>query len=250
MQNDSLRCPAGPATRSDSHRRLVAEEIDMMPQDLCSGSNEPNPGSNWPTKSELRKAYWPCNNASALALAKQARLIARGRMFLYYPTRYRSSILASGVLANRWAGPSIFYFTRSAEDAGNQATMLGYDADEGSGAIFIFDRTSLKAHYRIYVDAWPGGRRDSCEELIFVWNIDIGPHLIGFVSEPIATLPPDIRAEVRARKIAVGRGINWGLAPNRLKDEETKALDQLRRQFPELYEDLLLSLGEIDNFKG
>ena len=74
-------------------------------------------------------------------LALQTRAISRGRDVLYHGTRYRQSILASGLLALSNSGG--VYFTRDVKTAVHWATLSRDDED--AGAILVFDRPSLRA---------------------------------------------------------------------------------------------------------
>jgi hypothetical protein len=65
----------------------------------------------------------------------------RGRDVLYHGTRYRESIIASGLLALSNSGG--VYFTRDVGTAVHWATLPRDHEDEG--AILVLDRPSLKA---------------------------------------------------------------------------------------------------------
>ena len=94
---------------------------------------------------------------SSTMLALQTRAIARGRDVLYHGTRYRESILASGLLALSNSGG--VYFTRDVETAVHWATLTRDDEDEG--AILVLDRPSLKARYRLELFSYAEGRMSS-----------------------------------------------------------------------------------------
>jgi hypothetical protein len=202
-----------------------------------------------PNTSHTASSYFPRKNPPSGALSAQARKLAWGRDVLYYPTRNRSAILACGALTEGYGGPEIFSFTRSADVAAEWATMP-WDDDEGCGAILIFDRPSLKTRYRLYCGSLAVGSRAFCEEHVVARRVDIGLHLIGLVTESIAKLPAKVRAEVRARKIRVERCKTWSESRSRGEVEEVKALAQLRRAYPSLYDDLANGLAEIDNSTG
>jgi len=81
-------------------------------------------------------------------------------------------------------------FTRSPEVAAHFATLLR-DEDEGVGAIFVFDRTSLKTRYKLecvdkgwktdpskLTESWRAAY-DQFEEQVFARNVEIAPHFIG-----------------------------------------------------------------------
>jgi hypothetical protein len=119
-------------------------------------------------------------------LANLARKIAMKRDVLYHGTRYAKSILRSGVLFSADRGGVCF--TRSPEEAAYWA-LLERDNDEGRGAILIFDRQSLRCRYKVephHDPIWDTDTncRDELEEAVWGDIINIGKHLVGFVSDP------------------------------------------------------------------
>jgi hypothetical protein len=119
------------------------------------------------------------------SLAGLARALGRGREVLYHGTRNAQEILKTGKLFFAWCGDPVVCFTRCPEEAAYWASLEG-DYDKRP-AVLIFDRRSLSSHYSIepYCDN-PNGedlsRRDEMEERVWCTDIDISPHLIGYVS--------------------------------------------------------------------
>ena len=146
-------------------------------------------------------------------LAGLARKIAMNRDVLYHGTRHAQSILRMGVLFK--AGYTMVSFTRSPEEAAYLA-LLDRDDDEGRGAIFLFDRRSLHCRYKIepyHAGCWNDQTscRDEAEEAIYNNVIDIGKHLIGFVSDQttrcsnnLKKLNREYRVEMEARLRQLG----------------------------------------------
>jgi hypothetical protein len=76
--------------------------------------------------------------------------------------------------------------------------LLPRDDDEGRGAILIFDRQSLHSRYKIepcHDPVWDTETicRNEAEEQIWDDIIDIGRHLIGFVSEKATYLSKKLK---------------------------------------------------------
>src|SRR4051794_19905616 len=95
------------------------------------------------------------------------------------------SISRSGMLLFATCGHPVVCFSRSPEVAAYWADVPR-DDDEGRGAVFVFDRRSLAARYRLepfHDPIWdmPTSRSDEMEERVWLTNIAIAPHLIGFV---------------------------------------------------------------------
>ena len=100
--------------------------------------------------------------------------------------------------------------TRSAEVAAYWA-LVDRDNDEGRGSIFILDRQSLERLYKIEAnpEVWWHSKtmfHDEAEEEIWDNVVDIGNHLIGFVSDPTIrrsqrtiTLNREFTKEIEAR---------------------------------------------------
>jgi hypothetical protein len=116
---------------------------------------------------------------SERSLVQLSRQLAGRRPVLFHGTRYSASIVRSGMLLFATGGDPVISFSRSPEVAAYWADMPR-DDDEGRGAVFVFDRRSLAARYRIEPFRW-GGADDEMEERVWLTNIAIAPHLIGFV---------------------------------------------------------------------
>jgi hypothetical protein len=129
--------------------------------------------------------------------AASAREIASNRDVLYHGTRYAQSILKTGVLFHSLTGgDSKVCLTRSAEVAAYWA-MIDRDHN-GRASILIFDRRSLERRYKIKANPevyWHSQRtfHDEAEEEIWDNVIDVGNHLIGFVSDPTLRFGPKRR---------------------------------------------------------
>jgi hypothetical protein len=93
-------------------------------------------------------------------LLEKARALARGLDVLFHGTRYRESILASGIL--RFSpGVQTLSFTRSPYVAAHWAA-LPRDDEEQAGTVLVFDRASLKTRYKLEcVDN--GWQADPCQ---------------------------------------------------------------------------------------
>jgi hypothetical protein len=109
----------------------------------------------------------------------------KGRPVLFHGTRHPASIAGSGMLLFATSGDPVVSFSRSPEVAAYWADVTR-DDDEGRGAVFVFDRRSLAARYRLepfHDPIWdmPTSRSDEMEERVWLTNIAIAPHLIGFV---------------------------------------------------------------------
>jgi hypothetical protein len=74
-------------------------------------------------------------------LREKTRALGRGRDVLFHGTRYRESILASGILRFT-PGVQTLSFTRSPDVAAHWAA-LPRDDEEQAGAVLVFDRTGL-----------------------------------------------------------------------------------------------------------
>jgi hypothetical protein len=138
---------------------------------------------------------------------------------LFHGTRYPALILASGFLKTAEVGPNCVCFSRSPEVAAFSATLPREDG-EGSGAIMVFDRASLKTRYKLecYADRWlrDGHTVNEFEERVYVRDIEISSHLIGLVTTPKASVTSKGRAFRRAAAIRLAResancgcGMRW-----------------------------------------
>jgi hypothetical protein len=120
-----------------------------------------------------------------LRLVQLSRQLAGRRPVLFHGTRYPASIERSGVLLFATSGDPVISFSRSPEVAAYWADVPR-DDDEGRGAVFVFNRQSLAARYRIepfHDPIWdtPTSLKDEMEERVWLTNIVVAPHLIGFV---------------------------------------------------------------------
>ena len=146
-------------------------------------------------------------------LANLARKTAMKRDVLYHGTRHAQSILSMGVIfCAEYAHQVSVSFTRSPEEAAYWA-LLERDNDEGRGAILIFDRQSLRCRYKIepYHDQiWYNyrNRRDESEEMIWGDVIDVGKHLVGFVSEPKTECSDLLKSRNRKYRINMESRLN------------------------------------------
>jgi len=148
------------------------------------------------------------------SLANLACAAAMNRDVLYHGTRHAQSILNMGALFHSMSGDRVVAFTRSPEIAWYWAS-LERDHDEGRGAILIFDRQSLRSRYKIeqYHDPiWDTETyyNDEMEERIWDNVVDVGRHLIGFVSDKATQCSREVRArnlayrmEIKARRLAI-----------------------------------------------
>jgi hypothetical protein len=184
--------------------------------------------------------------ADRQALSAMARKIARGHDALFHGTRYWGLIFASGFLKAAEVGPNCVCFSRSPEVAAFSAT-LPRDDDEGSGAILIFDRASLKTRYKLecYADGWlrDGQIAHEFEERVYVRDVEIGSHLIGLVTAPKASLTSKARAFRRAaaQRLALeAADCSCGMRSNTCaeckKKQFEEAAEQLERTHPGISE--------------
>jgi hypothetical protein len=180
---------------------------------------------------------------------KKARAFARGQDVLFHGTRYRESVLASGIL--RCApGAQTLSFTRSPDVAAHWAG-LPRDDDEGAGAVLVFDRASLRARYKLECidDSWEAdpsefnelwrAKHDECEEQVWGRNIEIAPHLIGLISAPIEPQQHKGRAIKRAMELQLARdtaqclcGARWQTCTDCKAEKAEKKDKQLERTYP------------------
>lgn len=149
--------------------------IDRVTSQLRSGELTPQQLAN-------RRA---APTHSALWLVGCARDLAKGADVLYHGTRHPDAILGNAVLACSIVIPKVA-FTRSPEEAAYWAT-LERDDDEGRGAILVFDRHRLSAHYRVECWVGEGATFDEQEERVWERHILLPAGLIGFVAEPYGT---------------------------------------------------------------
>jgi hypothetical protein len=184
--------------------------------------------------------------ADMQVLSAKARESAKGHDALFHGTRYRALILASGFLKTAEIGPNCVCFSRSPEVAAFSATLPRED-DEGSGAILIFDRASLKTRYKLecYADRWlrDGQIVNEFEERVYLRDVEIGSHLIGLVSAPKANLTSKARAFRRAAAIRLAReaadcscGVQRNGCAKCKKKQCEKAAEQLERIHPGISE--------------
>jgi hypothetical protein len=144
----------------------------------------------------LKEVIYDHVEAQTRFLSKKARLMARGRDVLFHGTRHRESVLMSGFLQS-FPYIQTVSFTRSPKVAAYWAA-LPRDDDEGSGAVLVFDRASLKRRYKLecvdngwefdpprHNEFWRADH-DECEEQVWGRNVEIAPHLIGLISTPKA----------------------------------------------------------------
>ena len=143
-------------------------------------------------------------------------------------------------------------FTRSPEVAAHWAA-LPRDDDEGSGAVLVFDRASLKARYKLECvdNGWEAdpsrhnefwrADRDECEEQVCGRNVEITPHLIGLISTPIASLSCKGRAIKRAKELQLARdtadcscGARWKTCVDCKAERAEKKAEQLERAYPSI----------------
>jgi hypothetical protein len=127
-------------------------------------------------------------------------------------------------------------FSRSPEVTAFSATLPRED-DEGSGAILIFDRASLKTRYKLecYADRWLGDGQivNEFEERVYLRDVEIGSHLIGLVSAPKANLTSKARAFRRAAAIRLAReaaDCSCGVGRNRCAKCKKKQLEEVAEQ--------------------
>lgn len=216
--------------------------MHKSPSPTCHGLR-PSPVSD--DAAGLGGPWWTPDNHESRALAKMARQYARGRDVLFHGTRYRSLILASGILKFAESGHRVVSFSRSPEVAACCASLPSDDC-EASGSILIFDRASLRTQYKLecFADEWErdGQVVDECEERVVERNVEIARHLIGLVAVPTLAQSPKARAQKRACRMRIGRalaecdcGMKWNGCSDCLKDQDLKIIDQFRRTHPDVY---------------
>ena len=199
-------------------------------------------GSAQSNDDDAGEGFWRRGTAEARSLAKKARQIARSQDVLFHATRYRRSVLASGKLMFAQSGSPVVSFTRSPDVAGDLAT-LPRDDDEGSGAILIFDRASLRTRYKLecHDDKWEcyEGRIDEFEECVVERDVEISPHLIGLVAQPIYSQTAEARARNLARTIELAYAaddypcdVRGRECPDCSEERHLEILDQFRRTHP------------------
>jgi hypothetical protein len=123
-------------------------------------------------------------------LARLVRAVARGQHVLFHGTHSPEQILRAGKLYFSDIGAPVVCLTRSVEEAVYWATSPR-DCDDGRGAIFVLDRRSLRARYRIepYHDPiW--NTEDEMEERIWCRDVDLAGCLLALVSTPKEHLRP------------------------------------------------------------
>jgi hypothetical protein len=182
-------------------------------------------------------------------LLENVRAFARGRDVLFHGTRYRESILASGIL--RFSpGVQTLSFTRSPCVAAHWAA-LPRDDEEQAGTVLVFDRASLKARYRLECvdNGWQAdpcqfnefwrAKHDECEEQVWGRNVEIAPHLIGLISAPIELRSPKGRAIKQAMNLQRARdttecvcGTSWQQCPDCRPEKAAKQAEQLEKVHP------------------
>jgi hypothetical protein len=125
-----------------------------------------------------------------------------------------------GVLFFSDPGDPNVSFTRSPKVAAYWA-LLERDCDEGRESVFIFDRQSLERRYKVKANPgvfWHTNTlfHNEAEEEIWANVIDIGNHLIGFVSGPTdwrshkhKTLNRKYRARIEARLLLLERQMTF-----------------------------------------
>jgi hypothetical protein len=132
--------------------------------------------------------------------------------------------------------------TRSAEVAAYWA-LLERDNDEGRGAILIFDRQSLERRYKVEPNPeayWHTNTlfHDEAEEEIWDDVIDIGNHLVGFVSGPSARgarrmptlnrrrrtiLNRELRTQIEARFLSLSLPDDPGIISKILREAQARS---------------------------
>jgi len=182
-------------------------------------------------------------------LLEKARSLARGRDVLFHGTRYRESILASGILRFS-SGVHTLSFTRSPYVAAHWAA-LPRDDEEQAGTVLVFDRASLKARYKLegidngwqaepskFNEFWRA-EHDECEEQVWGRNVEIAPHLIGLISAPIEPRSTKGRAIKRAMELQGARdavgcvcGTSWQQCPDCRAEKAAKQAEQLEKIHP------------------
>jgi hypothetical protein len=182
-------------------------------------------------------------------LRDKARALGRGRDVLFHGTRYRESILASGFLRYT-PGVDTLSFTRSPDVAAHWAAIPRED-EEQAGTVFVFDRASLRARYKLECvdNGWEAepskfnefwrAEHDECEEQVCGRNVEIAPHLIGLISAPIELRSPKGRAIKQAMELLRSRDIEecicgsaWQACPDCKTAKAEKQANQLERAHP------------------
>jgi len=182
-------------------------------------------------------------------LREKARALGRGRDVLFHDTRYRESILASGILRFT-PGVQTLSFTRSPDVAAHWAA-LPRDDEEQAGAVLVFDRASLRARYKLECidNSWQSepskfnefwrAKHDECEEQVWGRNIEIASHLIGLISAPIEPRSPKGRAIKQAMELQRARdtadcvcGASWQTCPDCKAAKAEKQAEQLKMTHP------------------
>jgi hypothetical protein len=182
-------------------------------------------------------------------LLEKARALARGRDVLFHGTRYRESILASGILRYT-PGVETLSFTRSPDVAAHWAA-IPRDDEEQAGAVFVFDRASLRTRYKLECvdNGWEAepskfnefwrAKHDECEEQVSGRNVEIAPHLIGLISAPIELRSPKGRAIKQAMELLRSRDIEecicgsaWQACPDCKAAKAEKQAEQLEKVHP------------------
>jgi hypothetical protein len=184
-----------------------------------------------------------------LFLREKARALGRGRDVLFHGTRYRESILASGILRFT-PGVQTLSFTRSPDVAAHWAALPRED-EEQAGAVLVFDRTSLRARYKLECidNGWQAepskfnefwrAEHDECEEQVCGRNVEIAPHLIALISAPIEPRSRKGRAIKQAMELQRARdaaecvcGASWQRCPDCKAATAEKQANQLDRAHP------------------
>jgi hypothetical protein len=180
---------------------------------------------------------------------EKARGFAHGQDILFHGTRYRESVLASGILKVSGLGTTVS-FTRSPDVAAYWAAVPR-DDDEEAGAILVFDRPSLKARYKLecihddWIERPPNAnefwraKHDECEEMVFGRHVEIAPHLIGLISGTIEPRSPKKRAIKRAMELQHARdtaecvcGARWQTCCDCKAEKAEKKAEQLEKAHP------------------
>jgi hypothetical protein len=122
---------------------------------------------------------------------------------------------------------------------------------EGHVAILVFDRSSLKTHYKLecIADGWVAdssefnefwrAENDEFEEHVFARDVEIAPHLIAMISTPIASLSHKQRAVNRAMELRFdeetadcGCGVRWRTCSDCRAEAADRKAEQLERAYP------------------
>jgi hypothetical protein len=197
----------------------------------------------------LDRAKYDGVEAQTQFFREKARALARGQDVLFHGTRYRESVLASGILRFP-PGAQTLSFTRSPDVAAHWAA-LPRDDDEGAGAVLVFDRASLRARYKLECvdDSWEAdpsefnefwrAKHDEFEEQVWGRNVEIAPHLIGLISAPIEPRSGKARAIKRAIELQRARdaaecvcGASWQTCPDCKAARAAKTAEHLEKTHP------------------